>query len=265
MYKQCGFFCLSFSTTRDQAKLLPQMFPKDSLEYKLLLRYTQKKGNTNSHAQHGNGLATAKVGQLQDHHKPRKHKKRRCLKIISCIRPAKEDDCPVTKPHRLRAGASSISDQEEVEQIVNKLTKLADDVNFKSNCIETDGDDVVERIVELLREKGDQLNEEIGKNHVLQKQLQDSLSYTFFTKLAQTFMKRLRPEELPTTQSRQQAEIALTCELTSRLNAMDSHPMNRVLGFGAKYLQDYFTPWVVQQGGYEKVFSTDPDTEEEVQ
>ena len=32
------------------------------------------------------------------------------------------------------------SDQEEVEQIVNKLTKLTDKVHFKSTDIETDGD-----------------------------------------------------------------------------------------------------------------------------
>lgn len=82
------------------------------------------------------------------------------------------------------------------------------------------------------------------------KQLQDSLSYGFFKKLARSFIHRLSPEELPTSQSRKQAEIAITFELTSRLNAMDSHPMNRVLGFGATYLQDYFTPWVNQQGGY---------------
>lgn len=87
-------------------------------------------------------------------------------------------------------------------------------------------------------------------DHELRKQLQASLSYGFFKRLTSSFLMRLSPEELPTTESIKQAEIAVTFELTSRLNAMDCHPMNRVLGFGAKYLQDYFTPWVNQQGGY---------------
>ncbi|MCI4389054.1 hypothetical protein PGIGA_G00093410 [Pangasianodon gigas] len=259
---------MSFSTTRDQAELLEQIFPKDSIEYKLLLRYTQKKTTANSPPTQSNGVGEVNVAsptKPQDRRKSRKLKKHRFLKIISCIRPVKEDDGPVTgKRRQPAAGDSSRPDQEEVEQIVNKLTKITDRVHFLSTDIETDSDDVVERIVELLREHGDKLNEEIEKNHVLRKQLQDSLSYGFFKKVAQTFMQRLSPEERPTTQSPQQAEIALTCELTSRLKAMDRHPMNRVLGFGAKYLQDYLSPWVIQQGGYEKVFSTNSDPEEEV-
>ncbi|MCJ8743308.1 hypothetical protein PDJAM_G00092430 [Pangasius djambal] len=242
--------------TIEQAEVLGQIFSKDSIEYKLLLRYTQKKTTTNSPSTQSNGVGEANVAsptQPQDRHKPRKLKKHTFLKIISCVRPVKEDDGPVTgKRRQPAAGDSSRPDQEEVEQIVNKLTKITDRVHFLSTDIETDSDDVVERIVELLREQGDKLNEEIEKNHVLRKQLQDSLSYGFFKKVAQTFMQRLSPEERPTTQSPQQAEIALTCELTSRLNAMDCHPMNRVLGFGAKYLQDYLSPWVIQQGGYSK-------------
>ncbi|KAK2832354.1 hypothetical protein Q7C36_015816 [Tachysurus vachellii] len=251
----------------NQAELLAQMFPTESLEYKLLLRYVQKK--IDSHSTQSNSVGEVKTPtHPQKHHKTQKNKKRKFLKIISCIRPEREDEDRVTRPHRHQATADncrSDSNQEEVEQIVNKLTKLTDKVNFKSTDIETDSDDLVEQIVELLREHGDKLNEKIEKDHVLMKQLQDSLSYGFFKKLARNFIHRLSPEELPTTQSRKQAEIAITFELTSRLNAMDSHPMNRVLGFGATYLQDYFTPWVNQQGGYEKVFSTDSDTKEEVE
>lgn len=69
-------------------------------------------------------------------------------------------------------------------------------------------------------------------------------------------MQRFLPDELPNTKSQKETEIALTFELTSRLNAMDSHPMNRVLGFGAKYLQDYLSPWVNQQGGYVSALKT---------
>ncbi|GAA6105845.1 apoptosis facilitator Bcl-2-like protein 14 [Tachysurus ichikawai] len=249
----------------NQAELLAQMFPAESLEYKLLLRYVQKK--IDSHPTQSNSVGEVKAPTHPQKHTKIQKNKRTFLKIISCIRPEREDEDYVTRPpHRQPATAdSSDSDQEEVEQIVNKLTKLTDKVHFKSSEIETDSDDLVEQIVELLREHGDKLNEKIKKDHVLMKQLQDSLSYGFFKKLARSFIHRLSPEELPTSQSRKQAEIAITFELTSRLNAMDSHPMNRVLGFGATYLQDYFTPWVNQQGGYEKVFSTDSDTKEEVE
>ncbi|XP_060759623.1 apoptosis facilitator Bcl-2-like protein 14 isoform X2 [Neoarius graeffei] len=253
--------------TVNQAELLAQLFSKDSIEYKLLLRYTKKKTTNRDPPQtNGVGEKVPSSTQPQDCQKPKKRKKLRFSKIISCIRPVKEDDDgSVTKPLRRQAAVGSCSDQEEVEQIVNKLTKITDCVHFVPSDIEADSDGVVERIVELLREQGDKLNEEIEKNHHLRKQLQQSLSYSFFTNVAQTFLQRLSPEELPSAQSPKEAEIALTFELTSRLNALDCFPMNRVLGFGVKYLQDYFSPWVVQQGGYEKVFGTDSDAEEEVQ
>ncbi|KAM9467415.1 uncharacterized protein Hap1MRO34_014192 isoform 2-T2 [Clarias gariepinus] len=249
--------------TLDQVEILAKVFPTDSLEYKLLLRYTQKKNTKNSHPPQSNGVGEVTVAsplRPRDHRKPKK-RKHKFLRIMSCIRPVKEDDDPVD---RLPAAADSCPEQVKVDKIVNKLTNITDHVHFKSTDIETDGDDVVERIVELLREHGDKLNEEIENNHVLKKQLQDCLSYSFFTRLTQSFMKRLSPEELPAAESSKQAEIALTCELTSRLNAMDCLPMNRVLGFGAKYLHDYLSPWVIQQGGYEKVFGSDSDAEEEV-
>ncbi|KAK3544832.1 hypothetical protein QTP86_027504 [Hemibagrus guttatus] len=252
--------------TTDQAELLAQTFPKDSLEYKLLLKYTQKKKRTNNHTPHSNGVGEAKGAppkQPQKHRKAQKYQNRSLLKLISCIRPEKEDDDHATRPCRISA-AAAVSDQEEVEQIVNKLTELTDDVQFISSDIETDSNDLVEQIVELLREQGDKLNEKIEMDHELRKQLQDSLSYSFFEKLTSSFLMRLSPEERPTTQTIKQAEIAVTFELTSRLNTMDCHPMNRVLGFGAKYLKDYFTPWVNQQGGYVKVFGTASDAEEEV-
>lgn len=102
-------FCLSFSTTRDKAELLAQTFPKDSLEYKLLLRYTQKKKSTHSHTPQSNGVAEAKGASPEQHRNRRKpqKKKRSFLKIISCIRPEKEDDDHATKPCRKLAAAGS--------------------------------------------------------------------------------------------------------------------------------------------------------------
>ncbi|XP_046730412.1 apoptosis facilitator Bcl-2-like protein 14 [Silurus meridionalis] len=245
--------------TVDQAEQLALLFPKDSIEYKLLLRYTQKK--THSQPPQSNGVGETKTGsptKFRGHNKPNKSKKFHLQKVFSCIQPAKK------KPVRQQASTFPGPHQGEVEQIVNRLTEITDHVHFITSDIETDSDDVVERLVELIREHGDKLNEKIERDHMLRKNLQDCFSYTFFKQVTQMFMRRLSPEEHPTTQSPEQAKIALTCELTSRLNTMDCLPMNRALGFGGKYLQDYFTPWVIEQGGYEKVFCTPVDEDEEV-
>lgn len=39
-------------------------------------------------------------------------------------------------------------------------------------------------------------------------------------------------------------------QVASRLSAADTLPMNRLLGFGAKYLQTHYSAWAAQQGGY---------------
>ncbi|CAB1333748.1 unnamed protein product [Coregonus sp. 'balchen'] len=59
----------------------------------------------------------------------------------------------------------------------------------------------------------------------------------------------------------QKSQPSLLHQVTSRLSAVDSLPMSRVLGFGAKYLQDHFSSWARQQGGYEEAFVNDDEEE----
>ncbi|KAG7232648.1 hypothetical protein INR49_008270 [Caranx melampygus] len=51
---------------------------------------------------------------------------------------------------------------------------------------------------------------------------------------------------------------------TSRLSALSPLPANRLLGHGARYLNEYFSSWVQEQGGYDAAFEDDED-EDEVQ
>uniref|UniRef100_W5NKE7 Apoptosis facilitator Bcl-2-like protein 14 n=1 Tax=Lepisosteus oculatus TaxID=7918 RepID=W5NKE7_LEPOC len=124
-------------------------------------------------------------------------------------------------------------------------------------------DYAIQRVVELLRESGDQLDEEIKKDKVLSKAFQNLFSYAFFASVADLFLMRTGAAA---DADQQRAKIALTAEMTSKLTAVDNHPMNRVLGFGAKYLQEHFTPWVQSQGGWERAFDgTEDDDNDEVQ
>ncbi|XP_026859707.2 apoptosis facilitator Bcl-2-like protein 14 [Electrophorus electricus] len=257
----------------DQGSENAQMLTKDSIEFKLLLAYSVRNEPAHSHLHQSRGgeAKAASPESPEDHSKQEKRKKKmkkkkkknKLLKVISCIRPAENDDIQVTGDHRRQV--ASYSEEQDLEGVVNKLIKIKDSVHFFPGEIESDGDDIIEKIVELLRDHGDKLNEEIEKNLPLMQQLQAILSYSFFENVAMTFMQRLSPAELPHSQSHEITQIALTCEVTRRLNTMDQHPMNRVLGFGAKYLQDYFTPWINSQGGYGEVLSSYNDAEEEIQ
>ncbi|XP_056622518.1 apoptosis facilitator Bcl-2-like protein 14 isoform X2 [Triplophysa dalaica] len=122
---------------------------------------------------------------------------------------------------------------------------------------QSDSEDIVDMLVELLKKSGDELNEKIKLNHALLGYLQDSFTYSMFEKLTTTFIKSVVPEHQQSVRNREQ--IAWTFEVTSRLKALDLHPMNRVMGFGAKYVKDHFTPWVQGHGGWEQAFDDDED------
>lgn len=143
---------------------------------------------------------------------------------------------------------------EKYGNVAEKLTQIVDSGLLIDDELETDSvnTDVIEKLVDLLKKSGDDLNEKIEKNHELLGYLRHALSYDLFEKLTTSFIKSVVPE-YPQTRSKPE-EIALTFEVTSRLGALDLHPMNRVMGFGAQFLQKNFAPWVKQQGGWEKAF-----------
>lgn len=45
-------------------------------------------------------------------------------------------------------------------------------------------------------------------------------------------------------------DVSVPRQATSRLSAMDTLPMNQLLGFGARYLHEHHLSWVTEQGGY---------------
>ncbi|XP_016111264.1 apoptosis facilitator Bcl-2-like protein 14 isoform X2 [Sinocyclocheilus grahami] len=119
--------------------------------------------------------------------------------------------------------------------------------------------DVIVRLVDLLKTSGDELNETIQSSQELSGYLQQTFSYDLFKKLTKAFITSSVPEFLQSRKKREQ--IALAFEVTSRLKALDLHPMNRVMGYGAQYLQENYAPWIKQHGGWEKAFDDDDDEE----
>ncbi|XP_067276488.1 apoptosis facilitator Bcl-2-like protein 14 [Pseudorasbora parva] len=148
--------------------------------------------------------------------------------------------------------------------VTEKLTRIVDSGLLLDEDVEPDSPytddnaDFIDKLVDLLKKSGDALNEKIEKDHELLGNLRSTLSYALFERLTTSFIKSVVPENL---QSRSKHEIALTFEVTSRLRALDLHPMNRVMGFGAQYLQKNFAPWVKEHGGWEKAFDDNDDDE----
>ncbi|XP_060779775.1 apoptosis facilitator Bcl-2-like protein 14 [Neoarius graeffei] len=152
------------------------------------------------------------------------------------------------------------------DQVAAKLTDIVDSVPPTQDQVETDsGSGVIQRLVELLKEYGDQVNEKIQNDEQLLRHLQGSFSYNLFEKLASAFIQSIVPqgkaEERQREEVDQKIKIAWTFEMTSRLSTLDLQPMNRAMGFGAKYVHQHFAPWIQQHGGWENAFKIHDDDE----
>ncbi|KAM6436665.1 apoptosis facilitator Bcl-2-like protein 14 isoform 1-T4 [Liasis olivaceus] len=122
---------------------------------------------------------------------------------------------------------------------------------------------IIDVIVALLRKSGDELQEKIQNDKTFCQRVWDMMaSYTFFRRVTDRFLEE--PPIDSTVNSEDQVKsikVALIMEATTKLLVMDNHPMNLVLGFGAKYLQENFSPWIQSQGGWGKALRL-PDQEE---
>ncbi|KFO87777.1 Apoptosis facilitator Bcl-2-like 14, partial [Buceros rhinoceros silvestris] len=120
-----------------------------------------------------------------------------------------------------------------------------------SESEEHDKEMIIQTIVSLLRQSGDQLEKKIQKDRVFFQHFRDMLSYNFFERITDLFLEGVSAGS--TTEPRGQvqcAKLAFTMEVVTRLTAVDNHPMNLVLGFGLKYLREHFKPWIQDQGGW---------------
>ncbi|NXL85771.1 B2L14 protein, partial [Alectura lathami] len=185
--------------------------------------------------------------------------------------------------HQKRSCQVEPSEKADVDHIADKLAELVtsrpqpppSNVTFKvlmhNQSLEQDGTDTaggneaegndeentIQTIVALLRKSGDQLEEKFKKDRTFYQRFQDMLSYAFFERLTDTFLEDVSADATNGTESQLQCtKVAFALEVATRLTAVDNHPMNLVMGFGLKYLRAHFSPWIRDQGGWEKALSS---------
>nr|XP_002752184.2 apoptosis facilitator Bcl-2-like protein 14 isoform X1 [Callithrix jacchus] len=121
-----------------------------------------------------------------------------------------------------------------------------------SSSKKAEQEQIIARIVELLKYSGDEMEIKLKKDKALMGLFQDGLPYSVF--------KTITDRVLMGVDTRGESEVkahsfkaALAIDAMAKLTAIDNHPMNRVLGFGSKYLKENFSPWIQQHGGWEKI------------
>lgn len=143
--------------------------------------------------------------------------------------------------------------QEPPSDVSSKISDLTDGSESK----ERDEEQIIQTIVSLLKQSGDQLEEKVKKDSGLYQHFKDMLSYTFFERITDLFLEDVSADSTSEPEGQVQCKkVAYTMEVATRLTPVDNHPMNRVLGFGAKYLRQHFRPWIQDQGGWEKALTS---------
>ncbi|KAF7649026.1 hypothetical protein LDENG_00148290 [Lucifuga dentata] len=281
--------CHSHDTSSTGANASATENMEDTVEYRILMAYAQKRrpktdspGTPAKDTPSPQTPAEAEKGVKEEEKKRRKTKRKggwRCMgSILKCIKPQTEEE-DMNKTNQETGPAENLfrtleireddgaEGEDEMDNVATRLTKIADEVPFVPPEIEHDGhegDNVEKLIGLLLRESGDEFHRSVLKDANLTSELFGN--YSFFERLMTTFFRRMgfstfNPDALG-PQGSPKTHIALMCEVTSRLSAVDTLPMSRMLDHGARYLQDHYSAWAQQHGGYEKVF--DGEDEEEV-
>ncbi|XP_061618885.1 apoptosis facilitator Bcl-2-like protein 14 isoform X2 [Phyllopteryx taeniolatus] len=253
------------------------------LEFRLLMAYTKRRRRREKKSQlpvEEGGTGSAQIVLAESHKEKTKKKKKwkRLPSIFRCIKPEMDNS------HKEPEGQNDVvnpsgdfgsvfpvglNESQEMDELASRLTELADDIPFALPEVEADSlddvDDNVEKLIGLLlRECGDRFDEEVTKD------LKEALgstqlfwNYGFFERLMQTLLMRMglfnADPDAPVPQTSPKTQIAVACEVTSRLSTADTLPANRLLGYGATYLQNHFSSWAKQQGGYEAAFNDDDD------
>lgn len=94
---------------------------------------------------------------------------------------------------------------------------------------------------------------QLKKDKVLMACFLDGLSYPVVKTITDQFLRGVDTRGESEVKA-QGFKAALAIDVIAKLTTIDNHPMNRVLGFGAKYLKENFSPWIQQHGGWVSAF-----------
>ncbi|XP_063274293.1 apoptosis facilitator Bcl-2-like protein 14 isoform X2 [Prinia subflava] len=102
-------------------------------------------------------------------------------------------------------------------------------------------DEAIRRIVALLRSAGDELDRQVREDARLQLFFRD-MSYSSFKSLADAYVQRELTASRPNVNP-QEVQFAYTAHLTATVAGICSQAVNRVMGFGTRYLDESFAPY----------------------
>ncbi|CAL8242293.1 unnamed protein product [Merluccius merluccius] len=222
----------------------------DTVEFRLMMAYAQRRRPQDTRLVVAGGGAPSPVPASVEEVETKKKKKNRLLKAIRwllCVPKEAEAAEPQgdngTSSMFRNGGVNKNEEEVQTSKGVDELIKLAG-VSFipETPEIETDSeeDDIEKLAGLLLRECGDDLQ----AKHDLSQLFTLLHNYSLFKQLmSYVFLKiGFKPSDAGHQGPKDsKTKIAVTCEVASRLSAVDTLPMSQVLGFGARYLKEHYS------------------------
>ncbi|XP_014803971.1 PREDICTED: uncharacterized protein C6orf222 homolog isoform X2 [Calidris pugnax] len=101
-------------------------------------------------------------------------------------------------------------------------------------------DEAIKRIVALLQSAGDELDRQVREDVRLRKFFRD-MSYSSFKNLADAYVRREMTASRPDVNP-QEIQFAFAVHLTAKVAGICNQAVNRIMGFGTRYLEDSFAP-----------------------
>ncbi|XP_069800791.1 apoptosis facilitator Bcl-2-like protein 14 [Dendropsophus ebraccatus] len=133
---------------------------------------------------------------------------------------------------------------EQVSAEIELLVKDTENLDVTgSGDLNTDGTEdmetVIKKIVAILQREGDAYNRKVKNDPTISNFFRD-ISYNSFKQLADVYIdKEIKKRDSAATP--EDIKFAFSVHFTKQVVGLSTHPANRIMGFGNKYLQDTFT------------------------
>lgn len=264
--------------TMEEVPLQEEM--EDTMEYRVLMSYAQRSLSASKYSalqralsRQGNHptISNGKEEKANGEVKIEKRKQKKWPKKLTpaCLRPPKgkkkSTDTAAKNPEEEKASRIVRA----LQRIVQRIKEQDKESDFRMlrrvSSIQHDGDDedeIIASIVQILRESGDKLNVQMNEKKSILERMKELWSYDFYKKVTDCFLSEVVTTST-TEEEQQKSKIAMCLDATTALTTLDSQPMNKVLGFGVRYLKENYSPWIESRGGWEKVMNIQPGEEEE--
>lgn len=155
----------------------------------------------------------------------------------------------VSRPHPLQQREKNEDCYFEVSAEIELIVKDAENLDIDekkqslSGDLNTDGtqdmETIIKKIIAILQKEGDAYDRKIRRDLALNNFFRD-ISYNSFKQLADVYIdKEVKKRDADATS--EDMKFAFSVHFTKQVVGLSTHPANRIMGFGTKYLQDTFT------------------------